>query len=189
MREEELNTLIQRHSGLVYHQLHKFNLVQDCDAESIAYVALCNAIRNFDASKGTKLSTVATVYIYNALGSYIRTMHKKRVIQTISYNNIAYSDDAEEHEFLDMLSTKESTEDAYVRKELCEHTRRVFNELYDTLTNEKHRVIISIWNDSDFSMTTVEISKAAGVSQSYVSQVINNFKFKMKKKLEDMYYD
>lgn len=189
MREEELNTLIQKHSGLVYSQLHKFNLIYDQDAESIAYKALSDAICNFDKNKGTKLSTVATVYIYNALGSYVRTLNNKRVIETISYNNIAYSDDTEDHEFLEILSDNKSTEDIYIHKELCSYTRYVFNELYDTLTNEKHKVILKLWNESDFTMSTVDISKCVGVSQSYVSQVINNFKFKMKKKLEDMYYD
>ena len=181
--------LIQKHSGLVYSQLHKFNLVKDCEAESIAYEALSNAICNFDKSKGTQISTVATVYIYNALGSYVRTLNNKRVIETVSYNNIAYSDDKESHEFLEMLSSNESAEDVYVHNELCKYTRHVFNELYDTLTSEKHKAILKLWNESDFTMNTVEISKSVGVSQSYVSQVINNFKFKMKKKLEDMYYD
>lgn len=181
--------LIQTHSGLVYSQLHKFKLIQDQEAESIAFEALYNAISNFDESKGTQLSTVATVYIYNALGSYVRTLNKKRILQIVSYNNVAYEDEAEEHEFVDMLSTGESIESNYIRTELHKHTRNTFNELYDTLTNETHKTILRLWNESDFEATTVEISKQVNVSQSYVSQVINNFKFKMKKKLEDMYYD
>lgn len=186
---EDLNMLIQTHSGLVYSQLHKFNLIHDQDAESIAYEALYNALSNFDESKGTKISTVATVYIYNALGSYIRTLNKKRVIPVISYNNVAYEDDSIEHEFVDMLSTGESVEDAYLHTELCRLARDTFNELYDTLTNDVHKTILKLWDESDFTMTTVEISKQVNVSQSYVSQVINNFKFRMKKKLEDTYYD
>lgn len=187
--QNDLNALIRAHSGLVYSQLHKFYLINDPEAESIAFEALLNALRNFDESKNTKLSTVATVYIYNALGSYVRKLNKQRVIETISYNNIAYADDSEEHEFVDMLSTGEDIESNYVRSELYAHTRRAFNELYDTLTNDKHKAILALWNESDFTATTVEISKQVGVSQSYVSQVINGFKAKLKKKLEDVYYD
>lgn len=181
--------LIQKHSGLVYSQLHKFKLSQDQEAESIAYKALYDAIVNFDESKGTKLSTVATVYIYNALGSYVRTLNNKRTIKTVSYNSVAYSDDTEDHEFLELLSNGTSVEDMYIHNDLCRYTRQVFNNLYDELTNETHKTILTIWNESDFTMSTVEIAKVVKVSQSYVSQVINNFKFKMKKKLEDMYYD
>lgn len=187
--QEDLNKLMKENIGLVYNQLHKFNLADDPEAESIGYEALYNAILNFDESRGNKLSTVATIYIYNALGSYIRALNNKRVIKTVSYNNIAYADDSEEHEFVDMLSTEDDIERNYIRSELHRHARKTFNELYDMLTNEKHKAILSIWRDSDFTMNTVDISKSIGVSQSYVSQVINNFKFKMKKKLEDMYYD
>lgn len=186
---EDLNTLIKKHSGLVYSQLHKFHLINDPEAESIAFEALLNALRTYDESRNTKLSTVATVCIYNALGSYVRKLNKQRVIETVSYNNIAYTDDSESHEFVDMLSTGEDIESNYIRSELYAYTRKAFNELYDTITNDKHKTILKVWNESDFTATTVEISKQIGVSQSYVSQVISGFKFKLRKKLEGMYYD
>ncbi len=186
--QNDLNALIAKHSGLVYSQLHKFYLVDDPEAESIAFEALLNAIRNFDESKKTKLSTVATVYIYNALGSYVRKLNKQRVIETISYNNMAYSDSSEEHEFVELLSTGEDIEEDYVKTELHAQVRKVFNELYEGLTKDTHKTIVRLWNESDFQATTVEIAKLAGVSQSYVSQVLNSFKFKLRKKLEDVYY-
>lgn len=186
---KDIDMLIKKHLGLVYSQLHRFKLINDPEAESIAYEALWNAISNFDESKNTKLSTVATVYIYNALGSYVRKLNKQRVIETISYNNIAYADENEEHEFVDMLSTGEDIMTNYIKQETQVYVREVFNELYRGLTKETHKQIIALWNESDFSATTVEIAKQANVSQSYVSQVLNNFKFKLKKKVEDRYYD
>lgn len=187
--QEDINIVIAKHTGLIYHQLRKFNLVGDQDAESIGYEALYNAILNFDEAKGAKLSTVATVYIYNALMSHIRSSNRKRTLKTVSYNNVAYSDDTDEHEFADLIPSEEDLEGAYMRTELRVATRKVFNEMYDRLTNEKHKAILSIWKNSDFAATTVDIAKQLNVSQSYVSQVINNFKFKLKKKLEDLYYD
>lgn len=185
----DLNSLIAKHSGLVYSQLHKFHLVDDQDAESIGYEALYNAIRDYDETKGTKISTVATVYIYNALGSYVRSLNSKRQIQTVSYNDVAYSDDAEDHEFLELLSSGETVEGDYIRRELCRLALAAFNNQYDKLTNEKHKEILKVWQDSEFTETTKGISKIVGVSQSYVSQVINNFKHRLRKELEDMYYD
>ena len=187
--QEDLNTLIQTHSGLVYSQLHNFKLIQDPDAESIAFEALYNAIVNYDDSRGTKLSTVATVYIYNALGSYVRTLNSKRHVQIISYNNVAYTDDTEEHEFIELLPSSITVEDSFMHKELCRCAMEAFNKMYDKLTNEKHKKILSKWKESEFKATTVELSEMVGVSQSYVSQVINNFKYRLRKKLEDMYYD
>ena len=181
--------LIQTHSGLVYSQLHKFNLIHDPEAESFAYEALYNAITNFDESKGTKLSTVATVYIYNALGSYVRSLNSSRQIKPISYNNIAYTDDNEEHEFVDLLPSNSDTESDYLLKEEYEYARLAFTMLYDKLTNEKHKLILNVWRESEFTAQTKDIAVEVGVSQSYVSQVINNFKFSLKKKLEEIYYD
>lgn len=186
---QDVNKLIQLNKGLVYGQLKKFKLLQDPEAESIAYEALYNAICNYDAEKGNKLSTVATVYIYNALGSYVRTLNAKRQIQTISYNNIAYTDDSEEHEFISLLPASENIENTYIHNEVCSYAMEVFNTKYDKLTNEKHKLILKAWKDSEFVAQTKEIAKQTGVSQSYVSQVINNFKYTLKKELEDIYYD
>lgn len=185
MREEEVNMMIQAHSGLVYKQLHKFSLIHDQEAESIAYWALYNAILNYDSSKGNKFSTVATVYIYNALGSYVRSLHAKHRIQTISYNNIAYSDDLEEHEFLDLLPAQADVEEEYIRKEAYISIMQMFDRRYNRLTNEKHKAIIKAWKDSDFTDTTKDIATKVGVSQSYVSQTINNFRYGLRKEMEE----
>lgn len=181
-----MNTLIQTHLGLVYSQLRKFNLKQDNEAESIAYEALYNAIQNFDASKGNAISTVATVYIYNALGSYVRTLNKQRQIQTISYNNIV---DEDGNEYVDTIATETSIERDYIAKEVGKIALAEFTKQYDKLTNETHQAILKIWYESEFTAKTTDIAEQIGVSQSYVSQVINNFKYNLKKKLEDVYYD
>lgn len=183
---EDINMLIQTHSGLVYNQLHRFKLIQDQEAESIAYEALYNAILNFDSSKGNKLSTVATVYIYNALGSYVRSLNKQRQLQVVSYHNIA---DDNGNEYVNILSTSIDIEQEYIKNELYKIVIEVFSIQYDKLTNEKHKAIIGLWRDSEFSAQTKDIAKQISVSQSYVSQVINNFKYTLKKKLEDVYYD
>ena len=184
-----MNGLIQTHLGLVYSQLRKFGLLDDPEAESIGYEALYNAILKYDSSKGNKLSTVATVYIYNALGSYVRTLKAKRQLQVISYNNIAYTDDSDDHEFLDLLPSEHSVEDDYIHKEECSLAMRAFIKKYDMLTNEKHKLILATWRESDFTAQTKEIAKIVGVSQSYVSQVINNFKHSLRKELEETHYD
>lgn len=185
--QEHLDTLITKHSGLVYAQLHKFKLINDPDAESIAYEALYNAIKNFDASKGNKISTVATVYIYNALGSYVRSLNTKRRIVTISYNNLI---DAEsDEEFVDFIPSDTDIEGEHLHRELCSAAIKAFNDSYDKLTNETHKKILAAWKASEFTAQTKDIASEVGVSQSYVSQIINNFKFSLRKKLEDIYYD
>ena len=185
----DINEVIASNVGLVYDQLKKFNLASDPEAESIGFEALYNAVCNFDESKGTKLSTLATVYIYNALGTYVRTLNKKRQLEVISYNNIVGTDEDGDKEYVSLLSNGTNIEDDYIRKEKCKAIQVIVQELYDNLTNEKHKVILAKWRDSCYTATTKDLAKEVGVSQPYVSQVINILKFKLRKRLEEHYYD
>ena len=185
----DVNTKIASNVGLIFKQLKKFNLAKDPEAESIGYEALYNAVLTYDQSKNIQFSTYASVCIYNALGSYVRTLNKRRQLDIISYNNIAYSEDGTDHEFVDFLPTPSDVEQDFMKKELHRIVREEFQKQYDALTNKKHQVIISLWRDSEYEATMVSIAKQAGVSQPYVSQVINSFKFNLRKKLEEYYYD
>ena len=187
--QDDINAKIAKHTGLIFNQIKKFNLAKDPEAESIGYEALYNAILTYDQSKNIKFSTYASVCIYNALGSYIRTQNKQRQLEVVSYNNIAYSEDGTDHEFVDFLSTSSDVEQDFMKNELHRIVREEFQKQYDTLTNEKHKVIVSLWHDSEYEASMVSIAKQAGVSQPYVSQVINSFKFNLKKRLEEYYYD
>jgi len=185
----DVNTKIASNAGLIFKQLKKFNLAKDPEAESIGYEALYTALLTYDQSKNIQFSTYASVCIYNALGSYVRTLNKRRQLDIISYNNIAYSEDGTDHEFVDFLPTSSDVEQDFMKKELRRIVKEEFQKQYDALTNKKHQVILSLWRDSEYEASMVSIAKQAGVSQPYVSQVINSFKFNLRKKLEEYYYD
>lgn len=186
---DDINKTIADNTGLIFKQLKKFYLANDPEAESIGYEALYHAILNFDQEKNIRFSTYASVCIYNALGNYVRTMNKQRQLEVISYNNIAYTEDGADCEYESFLSNSVDIEANVLKQELCKAVREEFQRLYDNLTNEKHRVILGIWRDSDFEASMVTIAKEAGVSQPYVSQVINSFKHNMKERMEEYYYD
>ena len=187
--QDDINATIAKHIGLIFNQLKKFNLAKDPEAESIGYEALYNAILTYDQSKNVQFSTYASVCIYNALGSYVRTQNKQRQLEVISYNNVAYSEDGTGHELVDFLSTSSDVGQDFIKKELRRIVREEFQKQYDILTNEKHKDIISLWHNSEYEASMVSIAKQAGVSQPYVSQVINSFKFNLRKRLEEHYYD
>lgn len=96
--QECIDDKIRDNVGLIFTQLNKFKLAKDPEAESIGYEALYNAILTYDQSKKVQFSTYASVCIYNALGSYVRTQNKQRQLEVISYNNIAFSEDGTDHE-------------------------------------------------------------------------------------------
>lgn len=186
--QQDINKIIQSNTGLVFNQLKHLKVLFDPDAESIGYEALYNAVLTYDDSKGIKFSTYATCCIYNALGSYIRTKKKKRQIEEVSYNNIAFNDDGVEHEFLELFCSNDSVDSGIIKAEVVSKVCEVYQYVYNRLTNEKHKAIISAWHTSDYTLSNNELAEYAGVSQPYVNQIINTFKYNMRKRLEEFYY-
>lgn len=176
----DANDLILKHKGLVYKQLHKFNLVDDPEAISQGYEALYNAIQSFDHESGHKFSTYATVCIYNRLGSYVRSLNTQILQNTMSYESPVGEDG------MTILDTLESdkTADGRVLDECgVDIIRNALAECYLDINNELHALIVSIWMSSDFKASYTSIAQTADCTQSYVSQVIKTFKNKLKKKL------
>lgn len=186
--QDHINTMIAENKGLIFKQLNKFNLTKDQEAESIGYEALHKAVLTYDDSKDIQFSTYGSVCIYNALGCYVRTQNKQRQLEVLSYNSIAYSEDGVNHEFVDFFMSTDDTEAVYIRSELHDLVRKVFDEEYERLTNLNHMGIIEQWRDSDYSASTVELARMTGNSQPYVSQVLSSFKFKLRRRLEEYYY-
>lgn len=180
---QEVNDLIAKHKGLVYAQLKKFSLIGDQDAESAAYWALYKAVSTYSTTKNTLLSTYATCCIYNALGDYVRSLHKKRQLEVISYNTIIFDNT----EYQELLSDSETTEAITLRKELVDKTQQAIQSVLKDTKNQKALQIINEYIDNDYAITPSEIARRLGVSQSYASQTLAEFKFKIKKKMEDYY--
>lgn len=181
---QDIEDMIANNIGLLRAQLKRLALRGDCDAESIGYEALYTAASTFDESKGFKFSTYATCVIYNALGSYIRFLKRKKQLDVMSYNNIAFSEDGINHEFVELLESPSSVEHAFMQSELCNALHAAYNYSYNRLTNPKHAAIAKLWYECDGEISNKEIADKVGVSQPYVNQVINTFKFSLRKKLE-----
>lgn len=187
---QDLNKMIKDNEGLVYKQLHRFNLVGNPDAESLAFEALFKACLNYDKSTGNTFSTFATCCIYNAIGMHLRQVSKKRQLQVISYNTVYSIDDhGDEHELLEFIDGGERADEQTLRQELVINVRRVINESIEQVNSDIQKRVLILWRDSEYSMSTLELAKRAGTSQSYVSRIITNFKASLKPKLEEFYYD
>ena len=185
---QEIDCLIQQNIGLMVTILKQYSLLHDPEAESIAYEALWRACVDYDETLGYKRSTLIITYLKNALGTYIRTLNKQRQIETVSYNNIAYSEDGTDHEFLELLSDSDSIEQQFMKDVLHKRIREVYHEVAATLGGKK-KAIIEEWKQSEFEATNKAIATATGVSQPYVNQVVATFKEKLRKRLKEDFYD
>lgn len=175
------NTLVEQNMGLVYSQLHKFKLINDDDALSYAMEALLIAVRTFDDSKGIKLSTYATVCIYNALSQYTRRRGRKRVLTVISYNE-PVNEDAE---WIDLLGTPTTPEDDYIKKEQYARLRKAFFKVYNSLPEGNPKRIVTLWYKAGFICKQADIAREVNTTQSNVSKALSAFRYKVKKEMED----
>ena len=181
----DINDTIRENIGLIAIQLKKLHLTHDQDAESLAYEALYKAVVNYDESYGYKFSTLASCYIYNALGSYIRKLNKKRQLEIISYN----APIGDTGELLDIIYLPGEVSDDCIRRELYNTLNEAFTDVYNELTNQNKRAIVDYWKGKEYNCTATEVAKAVGVSQPYVSMTLSAFKYSLKKRMEELYND
>lgn len=179
----DLEKAIVNNMGLVYQQLHKFNLVYDENAFSFAMEGLMNAAKTYAKEKGFAFSTYATSCIYNAIAQYQRSLNKKRKLDVVSYDVVV--DEESETTFKDLLPDTKTLEDVVLKQELCAVLMDKFYKCLDTMGNGVHANVIRVWQDSDFTATQTEIANEVGISQAQVSRVLSTFKYRLRKEMED----
>ena len=178
----DINKLIEDNMGLVYKQLHRFNLINNDDAFSFALEALSKAAQTYDDSKSVKFSTYATTCVYNAIAWYLRESARHSKYQPLSYDEPLTDDSSAT--FVDMFNTASSPESEYLTKELYEYLWRAFDKVYSELPNDTAKQIISAWKESSFTASQTEIANSLAVSQAHVSRALSAFKHKLKKEME-----
>lgn len=179
-----INDIISDNTGLIYQQLHRFKMIDDQDAESLAYEALYKAATTYDADAGSAFSTYATCVIANALRMHYRTCNKKRQLHTLSYNALV-SDDDESKTFEGMLTDSNTAEHNLLTSERSERIAAALNKVRSDLVVDSHIRIFDLWCDSDYIMKQSDIARELKVTQPCVSRVLSNIKYRLRVELED----
>lgn len=172
----DIEQMIQDNMGLVYKQLHKFDLAFNDDALSYAMESLWNAAKSFDPSSGTKFSTYATTCIYNGIMRYFRESASK--LDTISYEAEIEND----YNLVDKLAS-----DTVFLHDNLDELYTILYRVVDKLSKESHKQIVRVWIESNFEITQTELSKQFKLTQAAVSRVIVVYKYKLKQELEEFY--
>jgi len=179
----DVEKMIEDNKGLVYKQLHRFNLAYDNDAISYAFETLHRAVVTYDKSKKVAFSTYASSCIYNTIVWYLREKARDEKLQVVSFEEPV--NDCTEITIADTLTTNETAETAYLARELNDMIWLAFDKVYDKLPNEISKTIIRIWRESDFTIRQVDLAREAQTSQAHVSRTLCVFKHKFKKEMED----
>ena len=179
---QDLDKIISDNIGLVYKQLHSFNRANDNDAFSYALEALGKAAETYDKSKSVAFSTYATACIYNKMLWYLRESARQAKAPVVHFEDKLY--EGTDICVGDTISTTDTPELFYLKKEYMEVLWDMFDEAIKELPNDVSKNIINFWRASDFTARQQEISKELGVSQAHVSRTLSAFKHKLKLKME-----
>lgn len=172
----DVEKVIVDNTGLVYHQLHKFNLAYNEDAVSYAMEALWKAASTYDESRNCKFSTYASTCIYNGIMMYLRVSSKEQLLDTVSLEAELNEDGLT---YVDLIAGSNDIE-----LEQFSTISTAISKVLDRICNDKHKEIITKWIESNFEATQTELAKELGFSQAQVSRILSIFKNKLKKELE-----
>lgn len=169
---DDVEELIDRNKGLIYHMLGLMRLRDDQDCESVSFEALWDAIETFDIYGAVPFSSYACKCIKNACNDVLRNRQalKRSLFVSVELTdniNVFYTDEV-------------CTVDTFAK----------ITVLFDTYL-KKHvsgtlaRNILLVWQASQFEKSPVEVANICGTTASYVGRVQCAFRAFIGNQLEE----
>ena len=148
---------IDTNMSLVYYIIHKYypTFINDEDIVQSGMVGLCKAANTWDEEKST-FSTYASICILNEIRIEFRKRKKHQGVLSLDYK---YDD-------TDSIDGVVELGDMIVGAEDVDYVD--IQSIYEHLDDFEIKVI----KYRNFGMTTVEIAKALGCSQSHISRAL-----------------
>lgn len=162
--ELTIDETIHKFKGLVFQFIKGYIKSNDYDdLEQTGLIAISKAYEDYDITKDKCFSTIATLYIRNAISKYIRSMNtKKNTMVTCSLDDVL--DDSE-----DMLLLKDCIKDKTVNVENIVVSNIFFNKTINTylekLTQPQYKaMMLSIKGLSNEEIANILDKKSSAIS-------------------------
>lgn len=181
----DVNAVMRDNIGIVYSLLASFELLDDQDAESLAYEALYKAVITYKENKKTKLSTYAYCVVSNAIRMHLRTKNKKRQVQYTSYYAPVTHDEDCEMYLVDTIHNNLSADAGLYTEEFLRVLRKALIKVYVNIPTLEQKKIFIKWVNANFTIKQTDLAKELDISQAAVSRAISSFRYKLKQELEE----
>lgn len=163
--------MILSNHGIVFSVMKNLSIpLTDEDMFQTGIIGLLKAINTFDASKGYQFSTYAFPIVRNELLMAFRKS-KRSVMAAFSLDDDADIGNGESVPYAEMIADGKDYEENVVNSMLAQ-------QIFERLKSREKHIFIMFFIEN---RTQSEISKALGISQSYVSRIISSMG-KMKRK-------
>lgn len=163
--------MILSNHGIVFSVMKNLSIpLTDEDMFQTGIIGLLKAINTFDTSKGYQFSTYAFLIVRNELLTAFRKS-KRSVMAAFSLDDNADIGNGESVPYAEMIADGKDYEENVVNSMLAQ-------QIFESLGSREKHIFTMFFVES---RTQSEISKALGISQSYVSRIISSMG-KMKRK-------
>lgn len=163
--------MILSNHGIVFSVMKNLSIpLTDEDMFQTGIIGLLKAINTFDASKGYQFSTYAFPIVRNELLMAFRKS-KRSVVAAFSLDDNADIGNGESVPYAEMIADGKDYEENVVNSMFAQ-------QIFERLESREKHIFTMFFVES---RTQSEISKALGISQSYVSRIISSM-VKMKRK-------
>ena len=151
----DVDELLHQHKKLVYHILKCTGMLNNSDAESLAWEALWDAINLFDIYSTTKFSTYACTIIHN------------RVVNGIKA--------AKHHETVELDDNMVILENEFENSELNKLIYATFDKYISNVSGVSRDVLLA-WYGSGFTYSLAVVAELTKTSPSYAGRVLCSFR-------------
>lgn len=156
--------MILSNHGIVFSVMKNLSIpLTDEDMFQTGIIGLLKAINTFDTSKGYQFSTYAFLIVRNELLMAFRKS-KRSVIVAFSLDDNADIGNGESVPYAEMIADGKDYEENVVNSMLAQ-------QIFESLGSREKHIFTMFFVES---RTQSEISKALGISQSYVSRIISS---------------
>lgn len=181
--------LIVQNINLVNYTIKKLRFPSIYDScYEIGLIALINAGRTFDETKGYQFNTYAVNCIKNEISKYIRSekcKKRKANYDKVSLDETIYTDKVGNNiTLLDVLSNGEDLEKDILKQEQINLLKTII-EILDPQDKFMMEHYFELWGNK--KMTQVEIAKKLGLNKRFVCYRIKRTMRIIKKIMEDKY--
>lgn len=156
--------MILSNHGIVFSVMKNLSIpLTDEDMFQTGIIGLLKAINTFDTSKGYQFSTYAFLIVRNELLMAFRKS-KRSVMAAFSLDDNADIGNGESVPYAEMIADGKDYEENVVNSMLAQ-------QIFESLGSREKHIFTMFFVES---RTQSEISKALGISQSYVSRIISS---------------
>ena len=158
--------MILSNHGIVFSVMKNLSIpLTDEDMFQTGIIGLLKAINTFDTSKGYQFSTYAFLIVRNELLMAFRKS-KRSVMAAFSLDDNADIGNGESVPYAEMIADGKDYEENVVNS-----NSMLAQQIFESLGSREKHIFTMFFVES---RTQSEISKALGISQSYVSRIISS---------------